>query len=182
MRSLSRRVSRSCAASPRSGATSPALAVPVRNTSNVTANCRDAGTVTRDGVVEVVVGLLEDGSGRWLVNQRSAGTHMAGAWEFPGGKRHRGELPFAALSRELHEELAIAVTSATPLIEVRHEYVDRRVRLDAWVVTGYGGIPVANEGQVLRWVSLEELDELDLLVADRPIVDALAERINSSRA
>ena len=48
---------------------------------------------TKEGKIE---GLLADETGRWLVNRRRAGTHMAGRWEFPGGKAEPGEDPRAA--------------------------------------------------------------------------------------
>ena len=59
--------------------------------------------------VHVLVGLIADERGRWLVNQRRAGTHMAGLWEFPGGKLEAGERPEQTLIRELKEELGITV-------------------------------------------------------------------------
>ena len=55
-------------------------------------------------VLQVVAGLIQDERGRVLVGQRRPGTHMAGYWEFPGGKRCSGESSRQALDRELREE------------------------------------------------------------------------------
>jgi 8-oxo-dGTP diphosphatase len=120
-----------------------------------------------------MVGLIEDGHGRWLINQRPAGKEMAGAWEFPGGKVGSGEEPLVALHRELHEELGIEVTAAEPLLTLEHDYPEKRVKLDVWRVLAYDGTPEPRERQVLRWVATAELAEAGLLPADRPIVDAL---------
>ncbi len=124
--------------------------------------------------VHVLVGLIADESERWLVNQRRAGTPMAGRWEFPGGKRQTGEAPLAALRRELDEELGIDVLEAEPWFELVHDYPDKSVRLDIWRVRRYGGDVEAREGQALRWVTIEELSGLALLEADWPIVERLA--------
>jgi 8-oxo-dGTP diphosphatase len=121
----------------------------------------------------VLVGLIADGHGRWLVNQRRAGTHMAGYWEFPGGKLASGEEPLAALRRELDEELGIEVLEAEPLIELFHDYPEKRVRLDVWRVLRHRGVVVAREGQALRWAAVDELAGLPLLAADQPIIDKL---------
>jgi 8-oxo-dGTP diphosphatase len=121
----------------------------------------------------VLVGLVADEAGRWLVNQRPAGTPLAGFWEFPGGKRRDGEDPRAALERELNEELGIAVLDATPLLVLEHEYVDKRVLLDVWRVLRYSGAAAGREGQALRWATVEELESLELLEADWPIVERL---------
>jgi 8-oxo-dGTP diphosphatase len=98
---------------------------------------------------------------------------MAGAWEFPGGKKRPNETRLAALERELAEELGIAVVSAEPFMEISHAYPDRRVWLDVWVVGNYRGEPAPREGQGLRWATVEELANTGLLPADRPIVEAL---------
>jgi 8-oxo-dGTP diphosphatase len=92
---------------------------------------------------------------------------MAGAWEFPGGKKRPNETRLAALERELAEELGIAVVSAEPFMEISHAYPDRRVRLDVWVVGDYRGEPAPS------WATVEELANTGLLPADRPIVEAL---------
>jgi len=130
--------------------------------------------------LKVVVGLIEDAAGNFLIAQRRAGTHMAGLWEFPGGKRHDDESAFAALQRELREELALEVAAARRFIVVEHEYADRHVSLDTWLVTDFSGQPRPEEGQALRWVAPEALLEAGLLAADRPIVDALQARARSN--
>jgi 8-oxo-dGTP diphosphatase len=120
-----------------------------------------------------MVGLVSDAAGRFLLSCRGPHQHMAGSWEFPGGKRKVGESRWAALCRELAEELGIDVETAEPLIDLVHDYGDRRVRLDVWVVRSYAGMPQAREGQPLRWVALADLLNAGLLEADRPIVAAL---------
>jgi mutator protein MutT len=123
--------------------------------------------------IHVLVGIIEDADGRVLVNQRRPGTHMAGFWEFPGGKRDEGETARGALCRELAEELGIDVLEAAPMLELVHQYPEKRVRLDVWRVERYAGEPRGLERQALRWVAAESLTEIGLLPADTPIVDAL---------
>jgi 8-oxo-dGTP diphosphatase len=123
--------------------------------------------------VDVVVGLIGDSSGRWLVNCRPPGTPLAGSWEFPGGKRLPGEAPLAALKRELDEELGIEVLEAEPVLVLEHDYPDKRVRLDVWHVLKFRGQATARERQPLRWVSVAECRDLPLLPADGPIVARL---------
>ena len=114
-----------------------------------------------------------DGEGRVLLAQRPAGSHLAGGWEFPGGKLLPGEDAARALRRELREELGIEVISALPLLQYRHEYPDRVVLLDVWRITEFAGEPAGLEGQPLRWEALESAMDVGLLPADRPIVEAL---------
>jgi 8-oxo-dGTP diphosphatase len=127
-------------------------------------------------VIHVVAGALFDASGRVLIAQRPPGKHMAGGWEFPGGKVEQGEEPFAALKRELHEELGIDVHEAEPLIAYEHQHPHRRVLLDLWVVTRYSGEPQPLDAPVLQWVAVDELESAGLLEADRPMIGALAGR------
>ncbi len=124
-------------------------------------------------VIHVVAGALFDSSGNVLIAERPAGKHMAGKWEFPGGKAGPGEAALDALRRELREELGVETATAEPLIAYEHVYPDRTVLLDLWRVTRYSGVPESREGQQLRWVSMSRLGEVDLLEADRPMVAAL---------
>jgi 8-oxo-dGTP diphosphatase len=108
-----------------------------------------------------------------LIAERPAGKHMAGRWEFPGGKVTPGETESAALVRELREELGVAVTACRPFMRLSHEYDDRVVELSMWVVDGFSGDPVGLDSQRLKWVALGSLGEEDILEADAPFVEAL---------
>lgn len=124
-------------------------------------------------VVHVVAGVLRDAAERILLAQRPPGKHLAGGWEFPGGKVEPGETRFDTLRRELHEELGVEVQAGRPLLCVRHAYSERTILLDVWIVAQYRGEPVGQEAQALRWCPREELPHADLLPADKPIVTAL---------
>jgi mutator protein MutT len=124
--------------------------------------------------VHVVAAAVVDDQGRVLIAQRPRGKHLAGGWEFPGGKLEPGEERLAGLVRELREELGItAVATPRPLIRVRHGYPSREVLLDMWVVKRYSGEPRGLDGQALRWCTHDELAVSELLPADKPIVAAL---------
>jgi 8-oxo-dGTP diphosphatase len=124
----------------------------------------------------VVAGALFDAQGRLLLAERPPGKHMAGGWEFPGGKREPNEERFETLKRELYEELGIEIVAAEPLVTYSHEYADRTITLDLWFVTRYEGAPKSLEGQNLRWVRLDQLDSVGLLEADAPMVAPLLAR------
>ena len=123
--------------------------------------------------VHVVAAAVIDPAGRVLIAQRPTGKHLAGGWEFPGGKLEPGEKREAGLARELLEELGITIAAPRPLIRVRHTYPTREVLLDMWVVTRYQGEPHGLDGQALRWCAQEDLPAANLLPADEPIVAAL---------
>lgn len=115
-----------------------------------------------------------DFAGRVLIAQRPPGKHLAGGWEFPGGKLEPGEDRRAGLTRELREELGITLSAPPrPLIRVRHAYDYGEVLIDMWVVRQYSGEPRALDGQALRWCTRDELESVELLPADGPIVSAL---------
>jgi len=128
-----------------------------------------------DRAVLVVAAALIDALGRVLIAQRPAGKHMAGRWEFPGGKVAPGESEEAALARELQEELGIIVAEARPMMRLTHRYPDRDVELSMWVVGRYRGEPQALDGQRLKWVERAQLAGEDILEADRPFVAALVQ-------
>lgn len=123
--------------------------------------------------IEVAAGVLRDGEGRVLVSRRLAGRHLAGMWEFPGGKIEPGESPEAALARELEEELGITLGPSRPLAAVRHEYPEKIVRLCLYEVHSFSGSPSGAEGQEIRWVKPDALGALEMPAADRPLVRLL---------
>jgi mutator protein MutT len=123
--------------------------------------------------VHVAVAVVIDRRGRVLIAERPPGKHLAGAWEFPGGKIEPGETPRQGLARELEEEIGIIIEHPRPLMRLRHVYPTGAVLLDVWVVRRYRGEPRSLDGQRLRWCDREALRNAELLPADRPIVAAL---------
>jgi 8-oxo-dGTP diphosphatase len=126
--------------------------------------------------LQVVAGALLDGSGRVLIAERPPGRHMAGRWEFPGGKLAAGESPEQALRRELAEELGVTVRTMDFVMTLEHAYVDRNVRLLFFTVDDFDGTPQGLDGQRLRWVPIGQLQDADILEADLPFIRALQRR------
>jgi 8-oxo-dGTP diphosphatase len=124
-------------------------------------------------MIDVAAGILSDADGRVLLMQRLPGKHLAGMWEFPGGKLEPGESIKHALIRELYEELGIEVLTSAPLISLPWHYPDKSVRLHALRVLDWRGEPRAREGHPLRWVACDNLDVAAMPAADAPIVAAL---------
>ncbi|MEZ5475716.1 MAG: (deoxy)nucleoside triphosphate pyrophosphohydrolase [Steroidobacteraceae bacterium] len=101
-------------------------------------------------ILRVVAAALFDAQGQVLIAERPPGRHMAGWWEFPGGKVAPGETDSAALVRELREELGIDAQLSHELMAARHEYPDRTVQLLFWRVASYAGEPRSLDGQRLK--------------------------------
>ena len=123
--------------------------------------------------LHVAAGILRDSSGRILITERLCDGPFDGLWEFPGGKIADGETSIQALIRELAEELGIEVAKSQPFMELHHEYPDRIVDIEFFVVTNWSGTPAGLEGQGLRWVLPSDLDPDILLPADVPVLEAL---------
>ena len=123
--------------------------------------------------ITVAAGVIVNDRRQILLAKRPQHVHQGGLWEFPGGKVEASETVDAALSRELFEELAIEVTSAIPMLKVSHDYPDKSVFLDVWLVDSFRGIPHGNEGQEVRWVDVEQIDSFSFPEANVVIVDAV---------
>jgi 8-oxo-dGTP diphosphatase len=123
--------------------------------------------------IHVVAGAVIDAEDRVLIAQRPPGKHLAGGWEFPGGKLRPNEDRRTGLTRELREEIGIEIETPRPLLRLRHTYPFGEVLLDVWVVRHYLGEAHALDGQALRWCTQSELESTELLPADAPVVAAL---------
>jgi 8-oxo-dGTP diphosphatase len=102
-------------------------------------------------VTEVAAGILLDAEGRYLLGQRPEGKPYAGYWEVPGGKIENGESVFAALKRELQEELGIDIESSEDLVVLEYDYPHAYVRLHVSIIRKWIGTPKGCEGQSLSW-------------------------------
>jgi 8-oxo-dGTP diphosphatase len=122
--------------------------------------------------LQVAVGVVKNAAGQILISLRGQSLHQGGLWEFPGGKIEPLETAEQALSRELKEELDIAVENASPLITIEHQYPDLAVQLHVFLVEQFSGHARGCEGQLFKWVAPDELDQHEFPAANRPIVTA----------
>jgi 8-oxo-dGTP diphosphatase len=124
-------------------------------------------------VIHVVAGVLRGHDGKILLTERPPGKHLAGLWEFPGGKREDGETPEQALRRELHEEIGVDAGAMRRLIGFPWHYAEKSIYLDVYDVAAFAGEPHGKEGQELRWEFADELPHVAMPAADVAIVNAL---------
>jgi len=111
--------------------------------------------------------------GRVLIAQRPVGGMLGGLWEFPGGKRERGEWLEECLRREIKEELGVEIEVGQPVTQVKHAYTHFRITLHAFECRLVNGRPCAIQVADWRWVRFDELDDFAFAVTDRKIIQAL---------
>lgn len=132
--------------------------------------------------MQVAAGILLNDSGQVLISERLCDGPFDGLWEFPGGKIKPGETPAQALTRELAEEIGVEIVNCRSFMKLQHEYVDRSVDIEFFLVRDWRSDPVGREGQQLRWVDRTELDPVELLPADVPVVEAIRKLPGVARA
>lgn len=125
--------------------------------------------------ITVVAAALVDGEGRVLLQQRPPGRAMAGLWEFPGGKVEAGELPEAALERELLEELGIGADAGAfrPACFASAPLGERHMLLLLYLCRAWEGEPQPLHATALRWLRPVEMEPAEMPPADRPLVEML---------
>ena len=121
---------------------------------------------------------MVDSDGRVLLNQRPAGKHLAGMWEFPGGKVEAGETPEAALIREIREELGVKLCDHcfAPVTFVSHAYDDFHLLMMLYIARRWEGTITPMEGQNLCWRRPGDMHTLPMPPADLPLVAALIDQ------
>ena len=127
-------------------------------------------------IINVSAVALVDKNNRVLVAQRPKGKHMAGLWEFPGGKMEKSETPEQCLVRELKEELNIKVTQKDlqPITFVAHRYDEFQLIMLLYGCTRWYGTPQAIEHSDLKWTDAAGLSRLSMPPADAPLLKPLA--------
>jgi mutator protein MutT len=125
--------------------------------------------------IEVSAGLVFR-AGQLLITQRPAGGHLAGYWEFPGGKREPGESFQQCLARELHEELAVAVRVHEEIERITHDYPEKSVHLRFFRCTlqNADSQPRPIGCQAIAWVTRETLADYQFPGADARLLTRLA--------
>ena len=124
-------------------------------------------------VLEVCAAVVLSGD-RLLLATRRPGSHLAGSWEFPGGKREAGETSEQCIQRELEEELGLRLSSAHEVFTLRHEYPGKTIRLHFMhCLLREHQVPRPREGQFADWFTPDEMAALDLAPADRNAVQFL---------
>ena len=120
----------------------------------------------------VVVAAVIERDDRFLVTRRQDGVHLAGYWEFPGGKVTEGESHTAALRREIAEELDADVAVGDLVLETRHAYAERAVTLFFYRCDLIGE-PKPMLGQSMEWMARGELSALLFPPADAELIRML---------
>ena len=131
-------------------------------------------------VIHVAVGVIIRQQ-QILLALRNSKQHQGDKWEFPGGKVEPGETVQQALTRELHEEVAINVTQCSAFMQLEYAYPEKTVLLDIYLVSAFAGEPEGREGQPLRWVDITELASLQFPDANQPIVERIQQHFLAAR-
>ena len=118
--------------------------------------------------------------GKVLVARRGEGLHLAGHWEFPGGKVEAGETPAEAARRELSEETGLHSPELEPLVVVVHDYAELPLRFHVFLAREWDGEPCMNGPREWVWMELEELQDIRMPEANRQMLRALSWRLGAA--
>lgn len=120
-------------------------------------------------------GLLQNNEKQFLIAQRPSGKFMEGFWEFPGGKIEHEETPEMALQRELYEEIDVQVNikDMRPFYFISAGYPNYHALFPIFYVSKWVGIPIGKEGQNIRWVTIQEMDSVDFLPANKDTIEKI---------
>ncbi len=122
--------------------------------------------------LQIAIGVLRRGK-QVLLARRQSHQHLAGFWEFPGGKLEAGETPEAALTREFEEEVGVTTRDWQPLIQIPWDYEKVSVLLNVYETEQFDGEPHGAEGQTVQWAPISELSHFEFPDANRGLVQAL---------
>ncbi len=126
-------------------------------------------------LVDVTAAVIGGLDGRILVCSRPAGKHLAGKWEFPGGKIEPGETAEACIRREIREELGMEIAVGPVLTVMEHDYGVKYVRVTFFLAVS-DDAPSAKDRQEFQWVTPDEIVSVDFLDADRPVAEEIQKK------
>lgn len=117
-------------------------------------------------IIDVVCAFMRNEEGKIFIARRAAHKSMAGKWEFPGGKIEEDEKPQEALKREMKEEFGITIEVGKYVGKNIHRYPTFTIRLIAYEITHQSGEFGLTDHDQIKWVTKEELKNIDLAEAD----------------
>ena len=121
----------------------------------------------------ISIAVVKNSDDLFLISLRPQGVHLAGKWEFPGGKVEENELPEQAMCRELLEEVGLYATEYQLMESVFFDYVDTKLYLHFYLVTAFSGEARGCEGQPIKWISKAQLALYDFPKANKKIIEQL---------
>ncbi|HKJ34187.1 MAG TPA: A/G-specific adenine glycosylase [Balneolales bacterium] len=121
------------------------------------------------------VGIIRNERNEVLIALRPEKAMLGNLWEFPGGKKEKGEKIEQTVRRELKEELDVEVKVGPKLMDIKHAYSHFKITLHAFFCTMISGEPKPKTSQEIRWVSIRELDQYPFPKANRSLVNKLSE-------
>jgi len=123
--------------------------------------------------MKVSVGIIKNSRDQILISNRKNNKIFNDHWEFPGGKLKGEESSDEALGRELNEELGIAPIEFFHIDNIKYHYTDYTIELIPFVIKQYSGVITSKEGQGLKWVSIEQLSQIKIIPASKPVIEYL---------
>ena len=130
-------------------------------------------------VVRVVAAIIVD-NGKYFATQRGYG-EWKGYWEFPGGKIEPGEKPEEAIRREIREELEAEIAVNAKLLTVEYDYPSFHLSMDCFLAEKRGDRMKLLEHEDAKWLSVDELDNVEWLPADKIIISELKKKSNGGK-
>lgn len=125
--------------------------------------------------------ILNSDNTKIFITQRPPKAHKAGLWEFPGGKVEAGETAQEAVIRELDEEVGIVVGELSLFMSLDHDYPDKALTFDFFIIHRFDGEPFGKEGQVGIWVETSQLPQFDFPKANHTVLEQILQRLGSCK-
>lgn len=117
--------------------------------------------------------ILNSQQDKVFITRRAPKAHKGGFWEFAGGKVECGETAEQAVIRELDEEVGIRVTELEHFIALEHDYPEKALKFDFFLIKGFEGEAYGKEGQPGEWVQVSKLRDYDFPEANDAVLEKL---------
>ncbi|MHA6604413.1 8-oxo-dGTP diphosphatase MutT [Photobacterium damselae] len=129
--------------------------------------------------VWIAAGIILNPTGdKIFITRRAANAHQGGFWEFAGGKVEANETAEQAVIRELQEEVGITATHIEPFIALEHDYPDKALTFDFFVIRQFSGEAFGKEGQSGQWVAISELKDYPFPTANDVVLEKIVSELS----